>query len=108
MEGVISWIVVGFFGAVGVLFLTQHGWQLIAGYNTASEEKKARYDLKRLYLVNGIGMLVLGLLLMGTFFFTEQGPLILDILLIVGIIVTIVLIVVLTGTWCRKKTENGL
>jgi drug/metabolite transporter (DMT)-like permease len=101
-----SWFVVGLFVAVGILFLTQHGWQLIAGYNTASEEGKAGYDLKRLYLVNGIGMLIIGMLLMGTFFFTEQGPLILDILLIAGIIVTIIVIVVLTGTWCRKKTEN--
>ena len=49
----------GFVFITGILFLSRHGWQLIAGYNMASEEKKAQYDLDCLYVAKGIGMLVL-------------------------------------------------
>ena len=36
------------FAALGVVFLLGKGGFLIAGYNTATDEEKARYDEKRL------------------------------------------------------------
>lgn len=44
---------------MGVLFLTGHGADLIAGYNTASEAERGRYDEKKLCRYMGILMLAL-------------------------------------------------
>lgn len=44
---------------IGILFLTGHGAGLIAGYNTASEEERSRYDEKKLCRYMGFLMLAL-------------------------------------------------
>lgn len=54
--GIASTVVVLVFG---LLILLGLGDKFISGYNTASEEKKARYDLPRLRLVTGISIFVL-------------------------------------------------
>lgn len=43
---------------LGLLILLGLGDRFISGYNTASEEKKARYILPRLRLVTGISIFV--------------------------------------------------
>lgn len=40
MGNTTGWVVAGLFFITGILFLSRHGWQLIAGYNMAFEEKK--------------------------------------------------------------------
>lgn len=45
--------------ALGLLILLGLGDRFISGYNTASEQKKARYILPRLRLVTGISIFVL-------------------------------------------------
>ena len=54
--GIVSTVVVLVFG---LLILLGLGDKFISGYNTASEEKKARYNLPRLRLVTGISIFVL-------------------------------------------------
>lgn len=56
-------LIVGIVGTVvvlvlGLLILLGLGDKFISGYNTASEEKKARYNLPRLRLVTGISIFV--------------------------------------------------
>ena len=44
---------------LGLLILLGLGDRFISGYNTASEEKKARYDIQRLRVVTGVSIFVL-------------------------------------------------
>lgn len=55
----VIWIVFAIFVALAVTFLTGHGSSLIAGYNTASKEEKAKYDEKKLCRTFGAGMAVI-------------------------------------------------
>lgn len=55
----VIWIVFAIFVALAVTFLTGHGSSLIAGYNTASKEEKAKYDEKKLCRTFGVGMAVI-------------------------------------------------
>ena len=54
--GIASTVVVLMFG---LLILLGLGDRFISGYNTASEEKKAKYILPRLRIVTGISIFVL-------------------------------------------------
>ena len=51
----VIWIVFAIFVALAVTFFTGHGSSLIAGYNTASKEEKAKYDEKKLCRTFGVG-----------------------------------------------------
>jgi uncharacterized membrane protein len=98
----IVWLIVVLFVLTGIVLLTGHGWQVIAGYNTASKEEKAKYDLDRLYLVNGVGLIVMGLLMGFMNYFADNWPLIVELLFLLLLIIVIVVIVVMSGTWCMK------
>ena len=52
----VLWVVIILFAALSVLFLSGRGSWLIAGYNTASKEEKAKYNTKKLCRVFGAGM----------------------------------------------------
>ena len=54
--GIVSTVVVLMFGLLVMLGL---GDRFISGYNTASEEKKARYNLRRLRMSTGISIFVI-------------------------------------------------
>lgn len=60
----VIWIVFAVFAVTTAVLLTGHGAGLISGYNTASAEKKARYDLEKLCRVNGIGTLIITILVL--------------------------------------------
>ncbi len=102
-----AWLIVVLFVLAGTVLVTGHGWQLIAGYNTASKEKKAKYDLDRLYLVNGVGMIVIGLLLGFMHYFADNWSLIWQLLCLLLLIVLIVVIVVMNSTWCMKDNPSN-
>lgn len=53
------WIVFAVFLILSIVLLTGRGSWLIAGYNTASEEEKSKYDEKKLCRITGAGMLVI-------------------------------------------------
>ena len=48
---------------MGMIVLLGKGDNLIAGYNTASEKEKEKYDIARLRLVTGVTVLVVACLL---------------------------------------------
>lgn len=81
---------------LAILFFIGKGDNLISGYNTASEEEKELYNIKRLRLVMG----VFCLLMAGLIAFIDAIG--------VGIFVIImtlmvVPLLVLCNTWCMKK-----
>lgn len=60
----VLWIVCVLLAIVSVMLLSGHGAWLIAGYNTAAKEEKAKYDEKKLCRVTGIGMSVITVLVL--------------------------------------------
>ena len=53
------WIIAAVFAVISAVLLSGHGAGLIAGYNTASAEEKAKTDEKKLCRVMGIGSSVI-------------------------------------------------
>lgn len=58
----VLWTVFGLLAIISVIFLTGHGVNLIAGYNTPSKEEKEKYNAKKLCHCMGIGISVITIL----------------------------------------------
>ena len=56
------WIVFIHLAVLSGILLSGHGANLIAGYNTLSCEKKAKYNKQKLCRVTGCGLLILTIL----------------------------------------------
>lgn len=95
-ESITLLIVVAICVAAGVLLLLGRGDWLISGYNTASAEERAEYNIRRLRLVMGIGMLAVGALVLLDLFVAYEA------FLIVTILPITILILVLGNTWAKK------
>jgi hypothetical protein len=59
--------------ALGILFLSGHGSSLIAGYNTASKEEKALYNVKAIQRFIGILLMVIVALILLTVLAADNG-----------------------------------
>lgn len=87
---------------MGIIILIGKGDNLIAGYNTASEEEKAQYDIKRLRgLIGGV------LIVMAPMMFLTHGQ---DTMagmwsFIAIMIVLCIVVVILANTWAKKKSK---
>ncbi|MBP3440043.1 MAG: DUF3784 domain-containing protein [Tidjanibacter sp.] len=95
-ESITLLIVVAICVAAGVLLLLGRGDWLISGYNTASAEERAEYNIRRLRLVMGIGMLAVGALVLLDLFVAYEA------FLIVTILPVTILILVLGNTWAKN------
>jgi len=94
--GIVIFVLVTF----SILILCGKGDSLIAGYNTASAEEKAEYDIKRLRKVTGYGQLAIclptGLIPMAETSFTLFWV---SLVLLIGITAVIV---ILSNTYAKK------
>ncbi len=85
---------------MGIIILIGKGDNLIAGYNTASKEEKAQYNIKRLRgLIGGI-LVVLApmmLLLLG------KESLAATLSFVVLTFVLCIVMVILANTWAKKR-----
>lgn len=89
------------FAVLGIIFLCGKGSFLIAGYNTASDEEKAKYDEKRLHLCFSIFCFALSITIgIMAYIDTESFALSVGLPMILGLIF---LLVVFTGTYCKKN-----
>ena len=90
------------FAIMGIVILIGKGDNLIAGYNTASKEERAKYDIKRLRgLIGGLLLvwapamfLLYGEPSMGRSFAFASLVLVLSIV-----------VVILANTWAKKKSK---
>ncbi len=89
---------------MSVVLLMGKGSGLIAGYNTASEEVKLKYDEKKLCRTMGSGLLVLTVLFTVSLFRNFQLSNKITEFTFIGImIIDILLMFVLGNTVCRKE-----
>ena len=68
------WIAFAITAIIGILLFCGFGTRLIAGYNTASAQEKAKYNKKRLSIVFGCGMSVLSVFLLMMAIFVSKLP----------------------------------
>ena len=87
---------------MGIIVLIGKGDNLIAGYNTASKEERAKYDVKKLRLLVG-GLLIV---LAPSLFIIADEPSTEGTLAFAFIVIVLsVVVVILCNTWAKKKSK---
>jgi len=102
-DQIITWGVAALLLALAAVLLSGKGGFLIAGYNTMSQEKKARYDERKLCRVLGAALLVIAFILMVDGYFGFEPPEHLTWLVPWGVFAPILISLILANTVCRKK-----
>ncbi len=102
MEVWICWGAAAGLLALSVALLMGKGSFLIAGYNTASQEEKRRYDKKKLCRTVGGGMGVLAVMLGIAAFYRFALPAAVSWILPWGLLGTLAVVLALTCTVCRR------
>ena len=95
---IINIILIIILTVLGILILSGKGSWLIAGYNMMSDDKKKKYNYKRLCCVLGIGILLLDMCLIISSITVEFDKL----FSVLEIIIT-ALIFILANTICRRS-----
>ena len=98
----VLWAVVVIFAVIIIVLLSGHGANLIAGYNTASEEEKNRYDAKKLCRTVGGGMSMITILILVMAIWESVLPAYFSTVFLVVTLIDIGVMLVLMNTVCRK------
>ena len=100
--GWILWIIGAAFAIISVVFLSGHGANFIAGYNTASAEEKNQFDTKKLCRVVGIGMALITLLIFVKAIWNSSLPSYFSTVFFDVTVIDCIAIIVLINTVCKK------
>lgn len=82
--------------ALGILILIGKGDWAISGYNTASPEEKAQYNIRRLRLLTGLTLLVVAIIMV------LDAILNLKWLIIATVLPICLLVLILGNTWAKN------
>ena len=82
--------------ALGILILIGKGDWAISGYNTASPEEKAQYNIRRLRLLTGLTLLVVAVIMV------LNAILNLKWLIIATVLPLCILVLILGNTWAKN------
>ena len=97
------WIAFAITAIIGILLFCGFGTRLIAGYNTASAQEKAKYNKKRLSIVFGCGMSVLSVFLLMMAIFVSKLP-IYTIYIFQGVvIIDCITVIILANKICKNR-----
>ena len=96
----VTYIVAALLAILGIIILIGKGDMLIAGYNTASAEEKAKYNIKRIRLL--VGGLLIGISLVYLLFHVKANP-VLSWIFTVVLLLLVFIIIYLANTWAKKK-----
>lgn len=95
---VMNYILIVLLAVLAIIILSGKGSWLIAGYNVMSDDKKQKYNYKRLCHVLGIGLILLDICLIVSFITVAFEKLISLLKIIIPL-----LTVILANTICRKN-----
>ena len=95
-------IVAAILVSMGVAILIGKGDNLIAGYNTAPKEERAKYNIKRLRGLIGGLLIVLAPMM---FLFLEEDTMAATWSFCALTFVLCIIVVVLANTWAKKKSK---
>lgn len=99
----VIWVVFAVFLIITIVLLTGKGANLVAGYNTASEAEKAKYDDKKISRVVGIGIAVITVFILFMGLYMETLPAFFAYVFAGTVFVDSVTLIVLVCTVCKKK-----
>ncbi len=97
-----AWVVLGILFILSIVLLSGHGKNLIAGYHSASEEKKKKIDEKKLCRVTGAGVLVVAVLILFTLLGEAVLPASFAYFLLGAILLDVLVMLILANTICKK------
>ena len=98
----IMWVAFVILALMSIVLLTGRGAGLIAGYNTASKEEKAKYNEKKLCRVMGIGMTIITLLILIAELFEKVLSSNFTVVMIIIIIIDVTAIEIASNTICKR------
>lgn len=102
----VIWVVFAVFLILSVILLSGHGANLVAGYNTASKEEKAKYDSKKISRVVGIGMSIITILILAMGLFMDYLDVSFSYIFAVIVFADCITMTVLINTICRKSRKG--
>ena len=105
--GWILYAVAGLFAVLSVILLLGKGGWLIAGYNTASKEKKAMFDEKKLCRVVGGGLSVITAMILVMALFGHVLPAQFVGVFLIIVVITIGIIEVLVHSICKIEKDES-
>ena len=85
----------------GIIILIGKGDNLIAGYNTASKEEKAQYNIKRLRGLIGSLLIILAPMM---FLLNGENTMSTTWSFVALVFVLCIVVVILANTWAKKKS----
>ncbi len=88
---------------MGIVILIGKGDKLISGYNTASEEEREQYNIKRLRGLIGGLLIILAPMI---FFLKEEDTMTAAWSFCVLVFVLCIIVVILANTWAKKKPKR--
>lgn len=89
-----------------ILVFSGKGDRLIAGYNSASDQERAKYNIQRVRLIVGLFLMIIAAIVLSGYYVTKQdeNQSIMVICLLTGVVVILSIIaIVLVNTWTKKK-----
>ncbi len=98
----ILWLIFALFVVLSIVLLSGHGENLIAGYNTASQEEKDKYDSKKMCRVMGVGMAVIAVLLLVMAILISSLPTWFIYFFLAVVIIDCIVMIVLVNTKCKR------
>jgi hypothetical protein len=95
-------IVAAILAIMGIIILIGKGDNLIAGYNTASKEERAKYNIKRLRGLLGGLLIVLAPMM---FLLNGEDTMAATWSFVALVFVLCIVVVILANTWAKKKSK---
>ena len=102
-SSLVGWFVFGILAIITIVLLSGHGGKLIAGYNTANAEEKAKYDEKKLSRICGCGMAVITILIFVTMLWEAVLPASMEYIFGGVCLVDVALMIICMNTLGKKK-----
>jgi len=98
----VAWIIVAILAVTSIAIFTGKAPFLIAGYNTANQEEKNKYNINTLSKVAGGGLGILTGITALIVFYNAELPSAISGLVPWGILGTIILMIIIGNTICKK------
>lgn len=99
----VGWVGVVILAIISIILLLGKGSFLIAGFNTASDKERSKFNEKRLCHVVGGGISLITIMFAITLLYNGKLPISLKWIMPWGHLVIISAIIVLSNTICKKK-----
>lgn len=98
----IMWVVGILLAILSIVLISGRGANLIAGYSTASQDEKNKYDTKKICRVVGIGMALITIMVFIMALWENVLPTSIAVVFIVLTVVDCIAVILLANTVCKK------